>query len=166
MTIEESILYLRRQFPKISPRATYDVDGKGNEFSEIFLANDKNVSLPISIKITAEGCFLSVGRMHSVMGNKPISTEACASAIRDVIEDKIVFVFGYKNEEDFENSKARFHRFFALTGREDDMSEEYSDFIEAIKKKPTWLEKKLSKMTGIFEISAFSDSEPKIIKRI
>lgn len=165
MTIEDSILYLRKQFPKISPRATYDTDSRGEDFCEIFLQNDKNLSLPISIKINAEGCFLSVGRMLNVMGSKPISVEVCASAIRDVVEDRIIFVFGYKTEEDFENSKATFHRFFALTGREDDMSEEYEKFLLHLSKKPSWFEKKFGGMTGIFEILSFNQTEPKFIKR-
>ena len=165
MTIEDSLLYLRKQFPKISPRVAYDIDDKGEEFSEIFLSNDKNISLPISVKITADGCFLSVGRMLNVMGNKPIPTEACASAIRDVIEDRIVFVFGYKNEECYADSKASFHRFFALTGREDDMSEEYYEFLEELQKKPGWLERRFSRLIGIFEISTFNQVEPKIIRR-
>lgn len=166
MTIEDSIIYLRRQFPRFSPRATYDTDNRGEDFAEIFLMNDKNVSLPISVKITADGCFLSVGRMLNVMGNRPISVEVCASAIRDVVEDRIVFVFGYKNEEDYDDSKASFHRFFALTGRDDDMSEEYEDFLIMLEKKPSWFERKISKTTGIFEISTFSQTEPKIIKRV
>ncbi len=166
MTIEDSISYLRRQFPSISQRVTYDVDAHGEDFCEIFLPNEQNQNLPITITVYTDGCLFSVGRMHNVMGNKPISTEVCASAIRDVIQDKIVFVFGYKNEEEYDNSKAFFHRFFALTGREDDMSDEYYDFLENLKKKPSWLEKKFSKMTGIFEFSTFSDNEPKIIKRL
>ena len=165
MTIEDSILYLRKQFPKISPRVAYDADANGEEFSEIFLANEINPTLPISVKINAEGCFLSVGRMQNVMGKRPITAEVCASAIRDVTEDKIIFVFGYKNQDDFDNSKASFHRFFALTGREDDMSEEYEKFLLQLSKKPSWFEKKFGGMTGIFEILSFNQTEPKIVKR-
>ncbi len=166
MTIQDSITYLRRQFPSISPRVSCDVDSDGEDFCEIFLPNDKNANLPISITVRDDGCLFSVGRMHNVMGNKPISTEVCASAIRDVVEDRIVFVFGYKNDEDYDDSKAFYHRFFALTGRDDDMSEEYEDFLAMLDKKPSWLEKKFSKMTGIFEISRFNDEAPKIIKRL
>ena len=166
MNIEDSILYFKKRFSKLSPRATYDTDNRGEDFAELFLANDKNISLPITVKITDYGCHLSVGRMHNVMGNKPISVEACASAIEDVISDKIVFVFGYKNQDDFDDSKVSFSRFFALTEREDDMSEEYKGFLATLEKKPSWFERKLGNLTGIFEISCFNDETPKIVKRI
>ena len=166
MTIEESIAYLRRKFPAISPRITYDVDSHGEEFCEIFMPCKKNENLPISIAVTSDGCFLSVGRMHNVMGKNPISAEACASAIKDVVDGKIIFVFGYKNEDAHADSKVFFHRFFALTGREDDMSEDYSDFLSELEKKPTWFERKFGGTVGIFEISSFDSSEVKIIKRM
>lgn len=166
MTIEETASYFRRKFSRIPQRTCFDVDASGEDFCEITLSNDINMSLPITVTATDNGCFLSVGRMHNVMGNKPISPEACESAIRDVIEDRIVFVFGYKNEEDYDNSKVFFSRFFALTGREDDMSEEYENFLSTLEKKPNWFERKFSKSVGIFEISTFSQPEPKIITRI
>ena len=166
MTIEESIAFFRRKFPKFAQRVAYDVDDRGEEFCEIFLPNELNKNLPITIAVSEDGCTLSVGRMHNVMGDRPISPEACVSAINDVVENNIVFVFGYKNEEDFEDSKVSFSRFFALTGRDDDMSEEYADFLSTLEKKPNWFERKFSKMTGIFEISTFSDENVKIVKRM
>ena len=166
MTIDESILYLRRKFPEISPRVAYDVDSKGESFCELFMPCKANENLPISITVTSDGCLFSVGRMHNVMGKEPISAETCAAAIGDVVDGKILFVFGYKNEDDYADSKVFFHRFFALTGREDDMSEEYSEFLATLEKKPSWLERKFGGTVGIFEISSFDKADVKIIKRM
>ncbi len=166
MTIEEAIGFFRRKFSKFPQRVAYDIDERGEDFAEIFFPNEINKNLPISILVSDEGCLLSVGRLHNVMGDRPISPEACESAIRDVIEDKIVFVFGYKTEDDYDESKVFFSRFFALTGREDDMSGEYEKFLLTLEKKPSWIERKFSKTVGIFEISSFSQAETKIIKRL
>ena len=166
MTIEETIGFFRRKFSKIPQRVAYDADERGEDFCEIFFPNEINKNLPISVLINDGGCFLSVGRLQNVMGDSPVAPEVCESAIRDVVEDRIVFVFGYKNEDDFNESKVFFSRFFALTGREDDMSAEYEKFLLTLEKKPSWFEKKFSKKVGIFEISTYSQAEAKIIKRL
>lgn len=166
MTIEETISFFKRKFSKIPQRVAYDIDERGEDFCEIFFPNEINKNLPISILVNDLGCLLSVGRLQNVMGDRPISPEACEAAIRDVIEDKIVFVFGYKSDDDFDESKVFFSRFFALTGREDDMSEEYEKFLLTLEKKPSWLERKFSKTVGIFEFFTFSQAKTKIIKRL
>ncbi len=166
MTIEDSVALLRRKFPAFSARAAYDVDSRGEDFCEIVMPSEKNSALPITVTVKADGCLLSVGRIHNVMGKTPISVEACISAITDVIEDRIVFVWGYKNDDDYADSKTFMARFFALTGRDDDMSEEYEDFLLMLERKPNWFERKFTDRVGVFELHRFSDSEPKIIKRL
>ena len=101
MTIEDSIAYLRRQFPAISKKVTYDVDKKGRDFCELVLPNENNENMPVTITVNADGCRISAGRMMHISGEREMSTEEAVYAVNDIINDRIVFVFKYKNEEDF-----------------------------------------------------------------
>ena len=134
MTIEDSIAYLRRSFPKISKKVTYDVDKKGRDFCELVLPNENNENMPITITVNADGCRISAGRMMHISGERDINVEDAVCAIDDIINDKIVFVFKYKNEDDFSDRRACDSRFFALTDREDDMSAEFDGFVKSLEK--------------------------------
>lgn len=166
MTIEDSIAYLRRQFPAISKKVTYDVDKKGRDFCELVLPNENNENMPVTITVNADGCRISAGRMMHISGEREMSTEEAVYAVNDIINDRIVFVFKYKNEEDFSDRHACDSRFFALTGRDDDMSEEFDGFVKSLEK-PTKnkIQRFFSQNIGIFEFSSFGGKFDRIIRR-
>ena len=166
MTIEDSIAYLRRQFPAISKKVTYDVDKKGRDFCELVLPNENNENMPVTITVNADGCRISAGRMMHISGEREMSTEEAVYAVNDIINDRIVFVFKYKNEEDFSDRRACDSRFFALTGRDDDMSEEFDGFVKFLEK-PTKnkIQRFFSQNIGIFEFSSFGGKFDRIIRR-
>ena len=166
MTIEDSIAYLRRQFPAISKKVTYDVDKKGRDFCELVLPNENNENMPVTITVNVDGCRISAGRMMHISGEREMLTEEAVYAVNDIINDRIVFVFKYKNEEDFSDRRACDSRFFALTGRDDDMSEEFDGFVKFLEK-PTKnkIQRFFSQNIGIFEFSSFGGKFDRIIRR-
>ena len=166
MTIEDSIAYLRRQFPAISKKVTYDVDKKGRDFCELVLPNEHNENMPVTVTVNADGCRISAGRMMHISGEREMSTEEAVCAINDIINDRIVFVFKYKNEEDFSDRRACDQRFFALTDREDDMSEEFNALIKKIETPiKNKFEKIFSQNVGIFEILSFCGKFDRVLRR-
>lgn len=166
MTIEDSIAYLRRQFPAISKKVTYDVDKKGRDFCELVLPNENNENMPVTVTVNADGCRISAGRMMHISGEREMSTKEAVCAINDIINDRIVFVFKYKNEEDFSDRRACDQRFFALTDREDDMSEEFNAFVKNLEK-PTKnkIQRFFAQNIGIFEILSFCGKFDRVLRR-
>ena len=167
MTIEDTISCLRRAYPEISKKVTYDVDKKGNDFCELVLPNEKNPTMPVTITVNLNGCFVSAGRIHNLSGNKEMSVENAISAINDILTDQIVFVYKYKNKEDYFDRRACDFNFFVLTGREDDTRDEFNSLVSAIKAPvKSKLEKIFSKNIGIFEISSFNGKYDEMVERI
>lgn len=166
MKIEERIEYLRKKHPAFGKKVLYDTDNKGNDFCEIIYPNEKNDMMPITVAVSDEGCLVSVGKFSNVTGDYPISHEQAASAIDDIISDKIVFVAGYgeENEEDF--SPAPFMtEIFAITGDVDDESLELEKFIAKISTPVSGFKRKLTRLKGRFIITDFSGSNTKTIDR-
>lgn len=166
MKIEERIEYLRKKHPAFGKKVLYDTDNKGNDFCEIIYPNEKNDMMPITVAVSDEGCLVSVGKFSNVTGDYPISHEQAASAIDDIISDKIVFVAGYgeENEEDF--SPAPFMtEIYAITGDVDDESLELEKFIAKISTPVSGFKRKLTRLKGRFIITDFSGSNTKTIDR-
>lgn len=167
MTIEDTINQLRRAYPEISKKVIYDVDKKGNDFCELVLPNEKNENMPITITVNANGCLISAGRMLNVSGNSEMSAENAISAINDIVNDKIVFVYKYKNKEDFADRRVLDSSFFVLTGREDDMQDEFDAFLKTIETSvKNKFEKLFSKNIGIFEILSFNGKYDRVLERV
>ena len=134
MNIEEKIEFLRKKHPKFSRRVMHDVDDKGNEFCEIIYPNDNNPMMPIAVSVSDEGCLISVGKYPNVTGDYPITVEQACSAIDDVINDRIVFVFGYEDIDD-EGGAPFMTEIFPITGMEDDESEELENLTAIARRK-------------------------------
>ena len=165
MKIEEKIEYLRRRHPGFAKRVLHDVDNKGNEFSEIIYPNEKQEMMPITVSVSDEGCLISVGKISNVTGDYPIGHEQAASAIDDIINDRIVFVLGYSEEDDTMTGAPFMSEIFPVTGDVDDNSAELERFIQKISTPVTGFKRKLTKLKGRFLITTFSGSENKIIVR-
>ena len=130
------------------------------------MLNENNENMPVTITVNADGCRISAGRMMHISGEREMSTEEAVYAVNDIINDRIVFVFKYKNEEDFSDRRACDSRFFALTGRDDDMSEEFDGLMRKIEAPiKSKFQKIFSQNIGIFEFSSFGGKFDRIIRR-
>lgn len=157
MNIEDTVAMLRRRFPEFGKREIFDVDLKGDPFCEIVLPNEKNSRLPLTVTVTEKGCRLSVGHMNDISDGL-IPSELTPQAILDVLEDRVILVFGYKNEDDRANGKTFYTNVFAITGGEDDMSSEYDRFVQTVNTPVKGIRRRMARLKGIFDICTFGGS--------
>ena len=165
MNIEEKIEFLRRRHPAFGRKVLYDVDNRGHEFCEMIYPNEQNPSMPITVSVDEKGCLISVGQISNVTGDHRISPEQAASAIDDIVNDKIIFVLGYADGIDIGSGAPFMTEIFAVTGEEDDMSEALEDFIAKISVPIKGLKRKLTRLKGRFVITDFSGSRHQEILR-
>ena len=165
MNLEEKISYIQKLFPTFDKKVIYDVDKSGNEFCEIIMTDRALEGMPIALNISELGCILSVGQFHNITGDKPIPVSFAIDAINDVINDKIIFVLAWRDNEDIGMGKPYLTQIFALTGDKDDMSEEYENFIEKISTPLSPFRRKLTRLKGRFVIASFSGAINKTIIR-
>ncbi len=165
MTIDEQISYLRSIYKGFSKHVLYDTDNKGNEFCELIYPNEKHPDMPLAVAIYEEGCLISVGKVSNVTGDYPIPCRAAASAIQDILEDRIVFVLGYREEDDTFSEAPFFSEFFVLTGKEDDTSAVFDKLIAKLETPVSGFRRKLTKLKGRFLVINFSGSEHRIMIR-
>jgi hypothetical protein len=151
-------LLLQNAFPQFSSRVIDDVDRHGNEFCELIFSNPNLPSVPIAVHICEDGCSVSVGQFEDVTGSRNMSAEQTRGAIEDIINDKIIFVIAYRDEDDVGFGKPFFQRIFAMTGDCDDMSREYEDFIRTIQKPLSPFARRFTSLKGRFIIFNFSGS--------
>ena len=165
MNIEEKIEFLRKRHPAFGRRVLYDIDNKGNEFGEIIYPNEKNPMMPIAVSVNEEGCLISVGQISNVTGRHPITVEQAASAIDDIVNDRIIFVLGYADGSDIGSGSPFLTELFAITGGEDDMSADLEAFISKISTPLKGWKRRFTSLKGRFMITSFSGAENKIIIR-
>jgi hypothetical protein len=79
--------------------------------------------------------------------------------------DKIVFVLAYKDDGDIGFGAPYFSRVFALTGSDDDMSDDFNSFLKKISKPINKHLRFLTTLKGRFFIFNFSGSLHKNIPR-
>ena len=165
MNIEEKIEFLRKKYPEFGRKVIYDTDGKGNEFCEMVYPNEKNPMMPITVCVSEDGCLISVGQISHVTGYRPITVEQAASAIDDVVNDRIVFVLGYKDGDDIGSGAPYLTDLYPITGDVDDRSEALEAFIGKINTPVTGFKRKLTRLKGRFIIFNFSGSRREEIFR-
>lgn len=134
MTAEQISEYLLSHSRLFERDVIYDTDRHGESFCELVIKNPSLPSYPITVTATDEGCSLSVGNFANVTGSKKMTPEQTLAAIDDIIADKIIFVLGYREDDDVGFGSPFFSRVFALTGESDDMREEYDEFIKTVNK--------------------------------
>ena len=156
MTIQEKVEFLRRRHPSFGKKVLYDVDVKGREFCEMIYPNENNPMMPITVSVSEDGCLISVGQISNVTGNRAISVEQAASAIDDIVQDRIVFVLGYKDGEDIGSGAPYLTEIYPITGDEDDQSRELEQFIAKISTPVTGFKRKFTPLKGRFIITDFS----------
>lgn len=156
MTIDESMLYIQKKYPKLECRISRDVNAKEEEFCEMVFSNEANPGFPITVTVFDDGCTLSVGRIENIIGDARTNAENIVLAMEDVISDRIIFVVGFADRDKFEDNKSNYSRVFAVTGREDDMSREYERFIGTLNKPLSKAARLFAQLKGIFVICNYS----------
>lgn len=165
MTIDEKLTYLHKLYPEFDKKVTRDVDINGRDFCETVIPNKHIPSMPITVCITEEGCGISVGQIENVTSDDTMSPQQTASAINDIINGRIIFVLGYNHGDDVGYGKPFMSRIFAITGGEDDMSDQYERFLARISKKPSKICRYFTSLKGRFQIFSFNGSVNKTIFR-
>ena len=166
MTVEQSVEYLLLRERRFERDPIWDTDRRGRQFCELLIKNSNLPSFPITVTVTENGCCVSVGQFEDVADSDRMSPDQALAAIRDILDDKIIFVLAYKKDDDIGFGSPYFSRIFAITGEEDDMSEEYEKFIIQIS---TPIRHKifrpLTALKGRFIVFNFSGSTNKTIER-
>jgi len=165
VTIQEQISYLHTKFPLFDRMVIHDTDNRGNDFCETIMPNKSNPNTPLTVCVTDRGCSISVGQFDNVTGSSSMTVEQACSAIRDILDDKILFVIGYRGGDDTGFGTPFFSRVFALTGKNDDMSEDYERFLKRISSPLGKFARVFSPMKGRFVIFNFSGTVNKEILR-
>lgn len=165
MTVAQNVEYLLSHNKKFDSNVLYDKDKYGREFCEAIIPNTSQPSFPITVTVSEEGCSLSVGQFENVTGSSRMTPEQALSAIDDIMADKIIFVLAYKDDGDIGFGAPYFSRVFALTGSDDDMSDDYNAFIAKISKPINKHLRFLTALKGRFFIFNFSGSLRKNITR-
>ena len=165
MTINEQIAYLQLKMPAFDRQVINDVDNRGNAFCEMIMPNSKKPNRPITVTVTERGCSISVGQFDNVTGSTTMTPEQTYAAIKDIIDDKIIFALAYRDDDDTGFGAPVFSRIFAITGNDDDMSAEYDAFIAKISTPLTKFSKLFTSLKGRFVIFNYSGSLDREITR-
>ncbi len=156
MTVAQTAEYLLSHSTRFERDVIYDTDKRGESFCELIIKNDSLPSFPITVTVTEEGCSVAVGNFEDVTGSRKMTADQTLCAIEDIIGDKIIFVLGYREDDDIGFGSPFFSRVFALTGGDDDMEKDYDEFLKKIS---TPINKKLRflvSLKGRFLIFNFS----------
>ena len=165
MTVGQKVEFLLSHNRKFDSNVLYDKDKYGRDFCEMIIPNASQPTFPITVTVSEEGCSLSVGHFENVTGSSRMTPEQTLSAIDDIMADKIVFVLAYNDDGDIGFGAPYFSRVFALTGSDDDMSDDYNAFIAKISKPINKHLRFLTPLKGRFFIFNFSGSLRKNITR-
>ena len=165
MTLEQTVEYLKRQCRRFDEKVIYDTDRRGEEFCELLIRNESQPMLPLTLSVTDDGCSISVGQMEDITDNDSMTPDQALAAIDDIINDRIIFVLAYKDKDDIGFGSPYFSRIFAITGRDDDMTDEYNEFIEKISRPLTPFARKFTPLKGRFVICNFSGAISQTITR-
>ena len=165
MKIEEQISYIQRTIPQFDRQVIFDTDSRGNDFCEMILPNRTLPNFPVTVTVTERGCSISVGQIENVTSSTTMSPEATCAAIRDIIDGKIIFVLAYRDGDDTGFGAPYLTRIFAITGKRDDMQDEYDAFIKKISTPLGKFARKLCSLKGRFLVFNYTATVQKEIIR-
>lgn len=169
-TPEEYAALLNRTFtPRFPtdnrPRMITDKTDKGEEILECILPHPEDGRFSISLQVNSNNnhvstCSLRFGQAEIAASLPP---EEVPAAIEEIIEDRIVAVVRYKNQESYEN-----HRKVSTSPAEwlyqmPDDEAELNRLLEKLQKPASLPERISGKYTGVFEIYRWSGRQ--LLKR-
>ena len=165
MTVAQSVEYLLSKERHFERNTIWDKDRRGRDFCELLIKNPYQPSFPITVTVTESGCSVSVGQFDDVADSNKMTPDQALSAINDILSNKIIFVLAYKNDDDIGFGTPYFSRIFAITDGEDDMSEEYEEFIKKISAPVNKYLRPFTALKGRFFIFNYTGSLKKTIIR-
>ena len=165
MTVEQSVEYLLSHCKLFDRGIIRDRDRRGRDFCEMIIKNEKQPTLPITVSVTEDGASISVGQIEDVANSDRMTPDEVLSAIDDIVNDRIIFVIAYRDEDDIGFGAPYFSRVFALTGGEDDMSADLDSFIAKISTPIKKYLRPVTALKGRFLIFNYSGSLSKTIQR-
>ena len=165
MTAEQIAEYLLSKSRRFERNVIYDRDKYGSCFCELIIQNTSFPSFPITVTATDDGCCVSVGQFDNVAQSRKMTPDQALSVIEDISQDKIIFVLGYREEDDIGFGAPFFSRVFALTGGDDDMRADYEAFLQRISRPLNKNLRFFTTLKGRFFIFNFSGSLQKNIIR-
>ena len=165
MTAEQFVEYLLSHSQLFDKGVIRDTDRHGNDFCEMIIKNESQPLYPITVTVTDRGTSISVGQIQNVTSSNTMSAEETLAAIDDIVNDKIIFVIAYDKDDDLGFGSPILTRIFAITGGEDDMSDEYNNFLKQISKPIKKFFRPFTSLKGRFTIFNFSGSLMKTVER-
>ena len=165
MTVEQSVEYLLAHCKLFDKGVIRDQDRRGRDFCEMIIKNEKQPMLPITVSVTDDGASISVGQIEDVANSDRMTPEEVLSAIDDIINDRIIFVIAYREEDDIGFGAPYFSRVFAITGGNDDMSADYDSFVAKISTPIKKFLRPVTALKGRFLIFNYSGSLSKTLTR-
>ena len=164
-TLEEYASLLTRtfspQFPRDNrPRAVTDTTEKGEDVLEFILPHPADGRFSVSLTVsTARGyvttCALRFGQAEVASA---LSPEDAPAAIKEIIDDRIVAIVRYKNQEAYDNSRKAPSPSEWLYQIPDDEAE-LNRMLERLQKPAGFMEKLGGTYIGVFEIYRWSGSQ-------
>lgn len=156
MKPEDFALELQKRFAGFGKRIIYDVTARGEDFCEMVYSNTALPSFPLTVTVYSDGTLLSFGNAENITSDVRLDTDETIAAIDDIINDRMIFVLRYANQQKREDGKIADAQIFLVTGEDGDMSEEYKKYIARLQKKPSCLGRLLTTRRGIFRVLSFS----------
>lgn len=157
--------YLPR-FPRDSrPRAVSDVSDKGEDTLEYVLPHPTDGRFSATLialcdKGSVTSCSLRFGQAEVAVNLDP---EEALSAVDEILEDRIVAIVRYKNQDAYDNhrksSASPSEWLYQLPDHEDALSA----MIQRLERPASFLDKLNGKYVGVFEVYRWSDS--RILRR-
>jgi len=161
-SLDEFSTLLTRTFALHRPRIIKDVDDKGKAIVEFILPNPTEPRFSISLQINetrgfVETCSLWFGQAE-ISGY--IQADMVAGAIQEIIEDHVVAILRYKNQDAYDDHRPSGKQWlYQLTDDEDDESAMLEAMRQRLLSSPTLMEKISGKYIGVFEIFSWTQSE-------
>ena len=94
-----------------------------------------------------------------------MTPEEVLAAIDDIVNDRIIFVIAYAKEDNLGFGSPYLTRIFAITGGEDDMSEDYEAFIAKISSPIKRCFRPFTALKGKFIIFNYTGSYSRTVER-
>lgn len=164
-TLDEYASLLTRTFsPKFPrddrPRAVTDTTEKGEEVLEFILPHPSDGRFSASLTVSAArgyvtACALWFGQAEVASS---LSPEDALSAVTEIIEDRIVAVVRYKNQDAYDNRRKAPSPSEWLYQMPDD-EDELNRMLDKLRKPASFMEKLSGKYVGVFELYRWSGSE-------
>ncbi len=161
-SLDEFSTLLTRTFAPHRPRIIKDVSDKGKAVVEFILPHPQEPRFSISLQINEAGgmvdtCSLWFGQVE-VSGF--IKADMVAGAIQEIIDDHIVAILRYKNQDAYDNHRPSGRKWlYQLTDDEDDESIILEEMRHRLHASPNLMEKISGKYLGVFEIFSWTQSE-------